>query len=169
MLSVTELLEHYHVVRQTFAPLRLTRWQLTKLMAAQLWREASPLAKTVFVTIVTSLLLLVASLFRRRSSLQRLNLPRAVKSRRSGFGLTYDFRQVMEDTAKKYPDSPFLLTAFGVEYVIFPSVAFDEIKRLPVTQASAFAFFREVFHAPWTGAGVQTPDLGKYVVIQVSK
>lgn len=161
MLTLAELLEHYHVVRQTLAPLRLTRWQITKLLAAQVWRDSGLLGRSILMTTIGFLLLVLVSRLTRPRSLRKLGIPYAAKSGSPWFRL--DFKQVLEDTAAQSPASPFLLDAFGVEYVVFPSECFDEVKRLPESKASAFAFFRESFHGAWTGAGVQTPELGKYV------
>ena len=96
MITPAEILEHYQVVRQTFAPLRLSRWQLMQLVAAQLWREASSVAKTIAIATGVLLLLSIISRVTRPRSLRRLGIPPAVKAK-SG---RLDFKQVLEDTAR---------------------------------------------------------------------
>ncbi|GJD05339.1 cytochrome P450 oxidoreductase GliF [Colletotrichum higginsianum] len=165
MITPAEILEHYQVIRQTFAPLRLSRWQLMRLLASQLWREASPVAKTVGVAAVLLLLVSIVAWMTRPPSLRRLGIPPAIKSK-SG---RLDFKEVLEDTAKMRPDTPFYLNAFGTEYVVMPSKCFDEVKRLPEKNASGFAYFYQVFHGAWTGAGVQTPELGKTIAVELTR
>ncbi|KAK2051502.1 cytochrome P450 oxidoreductase GliF [Colletotrichum caudatum] len=165
MITPTEVLESYQVIRQTFAPLRLSRWQLIRLLVAQLCREASPVAKTVVVATALLVLVSIISWLTRPPSLRRLNIPPAVKSK-SG---KMDFEEVLEETAKKYPDSPFYLNAFGTEYVVMPSKCFDEVKRLSEKTASAFAYFYQEFYGSWTGAAVQTPELGKTIAVELTR
>lgn len=97
MITLAEIIEHYQVVRQTFAPLRLSRWQLMKLLAAQVWREASSAAKTIIIATSVLLLLSIIARITRPRSLRRLGIPPAVKSK-SG---RLNFKQILEDTAKR--------------------------------------------------------------------
>lgn len=72
-------------------------------------------------------------------------------------------------TILQYPKQSFLIRAFGVEYVVFPSSFFDEIKRLPEQQASALAFFRDSFHEPWSGIPRQSAELLKAVSVDLPR
>ncbi|KAL8840021.1 MAG: hypothetical protein Q9170_001505 [Blastenia crenularia] len=69
----------------------------------------------------------------------------------------------------QYPEQPFLIRAFGVEYAVFPSMYFDEIKKLPERQASALAFFRDSFHEPWSGIPRQSAELLKAVSVDLAR
>ncbi|KAI6355340.1 heme binding [Pyricularia grisea] len=166
MISPSELLEHYRVMRQPLAPLGLSWWETNRTILSQLWRESSISAR--ILTLVTGLCLLsILSRLARPRSLRRLGIPGAVQPRFTTWSL--DFKKVLEDSAKKYPNSPFCLNAFGTEYVVLPSRCYDEVKRLPEHQASAFAFFKEAFHGSWTGAGVQTPELGRTIAVELTR
>ena len=56
-----------------------------------------------------------------------------------------------------------------MEYVVFPSSYFDEIKKLPERQASTLAFFRDSFHEPWSGIPRQTVELIKTISVDLAR
>lgn len=62
-----------------------------------------------------------------------------------------------------------MIRAFGVEYVVYSSSYFDEIKKLPEKQASALAFFRDSFNEPWSGIPRQTPELLKTISVDLAR
>ena len=62
-----------------------------------------------------------------------------------------------------------MIRAFGVEYVVFPSSYFDEIKKLPETQASTLAYFRDSFCEPWSGIPRQTVELIKTISVDLAR
>lgn len=97
MLTPAQFLEHYHVIRQTFAPLRLTRWQLTKLVTAQLWRDVTPLARVLIVAVCLLLPIWLASQSLGPKSLRKLGIPLASKSK----SRKLDFKEVLEGSAAK--------------------------------------------------------------------
>ncbi|KAK5633752.1 hypothetical protein RRF57_009467 [Xylaria bambusicola] len=163
--EILRIQESYLVITQTFAGLRLSRWQLTRLLAAQIWRELSPIAALIVVLLIVVLPLWVLSMFFRRKSLQKLGIPLLGKSK----GRKMDFLQMMEDAAKKYPNNVCLIRAFGTEYVVFPSKHFDEVKRLPEAKASAQAFMREAFHEAWSGIPRHSSELTKAVFVDLSR
>ncbi|KAI6364244.1 heme binding [Pyricularia oryzae] len=166
MMTPTELITHYRIVQHSFAPLRLSWWETNRVIAVQIWRESSFFTR-ILIAFTGLCLLSIFSRLTRPRSLRRLGIPGAVQPRFSTWSL--DFKKVLEDSAKKYPNSPFCLNAFGTEYAVLPSKCYDEVKRLPEHQASAFAFFREAFHGAWTGAGVQTPELGRTIAVELTR
>lgn len=93
----SELVEQFRVVRQTFKPLRLTRWQLVRLLAAQIWREMTPAAKLSVAAFAILLIGWVVTWLSRPKSLERLGLPMVGKSK----GRKFDFQQVITEAAKK--------------------------------------------------------------------
>jgi len=92
--------EGYWIIKQSFAGIRLTRWQMTKLLATQLWRELPPGALTVIV-LAGSLALAwaVSTIFLRpaQPSLDKLGIPLVGKSK----GRKMNFEQLLEESAKK--------------------------------------------------------------------
>ncbi|KAI1193514.1 cytochrome P450 oxidoreductase GliF [Nemania serpens] len=164
--EVLRIQESYMVITQTFAGLRLSRWQLTRLLASQIWRELSPTTAAFVVLLIVVLpLWILSSLLGRKKSAQSLGIPLLGKSK----GRKMDFLQMMEDAAEKYPNEPCLIRAFGTEYVVFPSKYFDEVKRLPEAKASAQAFMREAFHEPWSGIPRHSSELTKAVFVDLSR
>lgn len=97
MITIAKLLEAYQVVQQTFAPLRLSRWQLMKLFATQIWREASFAAKIITVAVCLIPLLMIIARILRPRSLKRLGIHPAVKSKPGRMS----FKDVLEETAEK--------------------------------------------------------------------
>lgn len=94
------LQESYFVIRQSVAGLRLSRWHLTRLLAAQIWRDLPPVTATVLVgTAVFVLAWAVSKLFFTSygPSLEGLGIPLMGQSE----GGKMDFRQMMENNAKK--------------------------------------------------------------------
>ena len=62
-----------------------------------------------------------------------------------------------------------MIRAFGVEYVVYPSSYFDEIKKLPEIQASTLAYFRDTFCEPWSGIPRQTVELIKTISVDLAR
>lgn len=61
----------------------------------------------------------------------------------------WDYAKVLEEGSKKYPNSPYIITCSGYEYVVFPSSSFEEIKRLNASRASMVDWFTTVFWQGW--------------------
>ncbi|KAL8704425.1 MAG: hypothetical protein Q9201_002416 [Fulgogasparrea decipioides] len=147
------------------APIRLSRWQLTKLLLGQFWRDAGFFTRIMSVVLVATVSAMVLDRLIRPESLERLGIPVGGSSK----GTKMDFQTVLEDCKSKYPKQPFLIRAFGVEYVVFPSSYFDEIKKLPEQQASALAFFRDSFHESWSGIPRQSAELLETVSVDLAR
>ncbi|KUI58423.1 Ent-kaurene oxidase [Cytospora mali] len=69
----------------------------------------------------------------------------------------HDLRLYLHDdwmpAAKNYPNSPYIITYSGYEYVVFPSSSFDEIKHLNASWASMVDWFTQVFWQGWNFLG----------------
>ncbi|KAK5996286.1 Cytochrome P450 monooxygenase CYP1 [Cladobotryum mycophilum] len=159
------LQESYQVVKYSFAGLRLTRWQLTKLLLAQIWRESPNVAIGLGVVATLLFAWIISALFFRQRSLASLGIPFVGKSK----GRKMDFQQMMEEAAKKHPNKPFGIRAFGTDYVVYPSAQFDEIKRLPESRASSLEYLREAFHATWSGIPRHSDEMMKAVSVDLAR
>lgn len=56
-----------------------------------------------------------------------------------------------------------------MEYVVFPSLYFDEIRKLPEGKASSLLFARDSFYVPWSGIPRQTAELLKTISIDLAR
>ncbi|KAL8754896.1 MAG: hypothetical protein Q9184_004964 [Pyrenodesmia sp. 2 TL-2023] len=161
----TRLVENVGIVRKPLAPVRLSRWQLTRLLLAQFWRDRGAVAKIMWVLLIGLILAVLLNRLVRPRTLDALGIPLGGSSTRT----KVNFQTMLEACKSKYPKQPFLIRAFGIEYVVFPSSYFDEIKKLPEQQASALAFFRDSFHEPWSGIPRQSAELLKAVSVDLPR
>lgn len=136
--------EQFTVMQQALAPLNLTKWQIAQLLAAQIYRDASPVARLTFI-IVIGLFLLIAldSLVLQPYifSLRRLGIPKLKPSKGKH---AFDYKPMLEEAAAKYPDRPWFFGYSGFEFVVFPSAYVDEVRRLPAKKASLVDFLTTV-------------------------
>ncbi|KAI9771200.1 MAG: hypothetical protein M1839_002859 [Geoglossum umbratile] len=144
MMNFDDAFESFLIIRQSLKPLRLTKWQLSKLFIAQVYRQTSPSVLLPACIIVS---LLCYSLWQHR----------------------LDFQQIVEEGARKYPDSPYIIKTQGLPYVVFPSSSFDEVKRLPSSVASAQEFFIKIYSGTWTTAGEETTALLRTIGIDLAR
>ncbi|KAK4165472.1 cytochrome p450 oxidoreductase [Cladorrhinum sp. PSN259] len=77
-------------------------------------------------------------------------------------------KKIQENT-KRYPDSAYRFTAFGVEYVVLPSRFYNEVKRIPESRASLLAFFKVSFNKKWSGMPSHTPEMMRAVSVDLSR
>lgn len=90
--------EHYFVIRQSFAGLRVSQWQLARLLLAQIWRDMPPVVVAIVMFTATMTLGWVFSaIFLRPKSLQKRGIPLVGKSK----GKKMDFGKMLQDAAKK--------------------------------------------------------------------
>jgi hypothetical protein len=87
-----ELIEQWQIMRQAFAPMRLSRWQLAKLFAAQVHRDNPVAAKVAVLIFVVGLFWTISVLTRPRRLDKELGLPLIGGSRT----LKNDFAAVVE-------------------------------------------------------------------------
>ncbi|PWY76063.1 cytochrome P450 oxidoreductase GliF [Aspergillus sclerotioniger CBS 115572] len=160
-----DLLEQITIIRQTLAPLQLSRWQLFKLMIASILRSTSTLV--LVLSAITALIpvLLVWRLWTGNSELDRLGIPRVGGSKQH----RKDFRRLVEEGHHRYPNSPYVIRTQGLQYVVFPPESFDEIKKLPPHIASAQDFFVKTYFGHYTTAGTETPALLKAISIDLAR
>ncbi|PWY81895.1 cytochrome P450 oxidoreductase GliF [Aspergillus heteromorphus CBS 117.55] len=135
--------------------------------------------------------LLLLKFWTRKSALERLGIPTVGGSRQH----TKDFERLVEEgyykvrlsrvgqffpisshhsdrvlsTEQQYPHSPYAIKTQGLEYVVFPPEAFDEIKKLPPHIASAQDFFVKTYFGHYTTAGTETPALLKAISVDLAR
>ncbi|MCJ1261275.1 hypothetical protein MMC22_001139 [Lobaria immixta] len=160
-----DLFEQFTIIRQSLAPLRLTKWQMTKSMVAHLVRQLSTLG--MILTAVGALIvgMFLWNFFTRPKSLEQLKLPIVGGS----YQHKLDFQQTLDEGATKYPDTPYIIKTQGLSYVVYPSALFEEVKRLPSHVASAQDFFNKVYFGAWTTAGKETPVLLKTIGVDLAR
>ncbi|KAI9708161.1 MAG: hypothetical protein M1820_004115 [Bogoriella megaspora] len=162
---LSDVIEHYQIIRQSFAPLRLTRWQITKLFAAQVHRDFPVMAKLVLV-LAAVLLFWVASVVTRPKKLERLLKLPVISGSRT---VRHDFVDIIEEGHQKYPDTPYVVNVAGLQYVVYPGSFFDEIKRLSEQEASAQEFFYQLIYGKWTHVGAETESLWKTIAVDLAR
>lgn len=86
------LVEQWHIMRQAFAPMSLSRWQLAKLFAAQINRNYPIGAKVVSFLVLAGLFWILSVLPRPRRLEKQIGLP-VIRGSRS---LKNDFAAVIE-------------------------------------------------------------------------
>ncbi|KAH8168088.1 hypothetical protein CIB48_g167 [Xylaria polymorpha] len=159
------LIEQWQVMRQAFAPLRLSRWQLTKLFAAQINRDY-PVAAKVCVALSLAWVYWIISVLAKPKRLEKqLGIPVVSASKDH----SKDFAAVIERGRQMYPEQPFIVNSSGRQFVVYPPRYFDEIKRLSDTEASAQDFFYDATHGYYTNIGLETPALWKTIGIDLAR
>lgn len=90
-----DVMEQWQIMRQALAPLRLTRWQMTKMFAAQFNRDLPVISKLVVVLAVVAALWVVSVMTRPKTL--NLGLPVLGGSRT----LKHDFLQIIQEGKQK--------------------------------------------------------------------
>ena len=94
--------EQWQIMQHSFAPLRLTRWQLTKMFAAQINRDHPIAAKLIPVLAVVFTLWLVSVLTRPRKLEKVFGLPAV-----GGSGSRQnDFFEIIKEGKRKVTKCP---------------------------------------------------------------
>ncbi|PGH19028.1 hypothetical protein AJ79_00062 [Helicocarpus griseus UAMH5409] len=166
------LLEQFEVMQGALAPLNLTKTQIAKLFAQQIWRDAAPIGRLVILAIPIFFILLPIYVFiiePRFISLRRLGLPYHNMQPRGKRQGNYDYRQMLEEGARKYPNQPYLTSYAGDEYVVFPSSFFDEVKRLPQSQASMAEYMNMKAFRGFRFLGTHGPSMTKTIGVDISR
>ncbi|KAL8727211.1 MAG: hypothetical protein Q9166_006175 [cf. Caloplaca sp. 2 TL-2023] len=73
--SYTRTVENISIMRTTLAPIRLSRWQFTKLAMAQLWRDAGPFSRAIAIVLVITVTAMILDRWIRPKSLEALGIP----------------------------------------------------------------------------------------------
>ncbi|KAK0641438.1 cytochrome P450 [Cercophora newfieldiana] len=145
------LLEQFQIIQEALVPLNLTKWQIARLLAAQAWRETPPLLRTsLLVALAGSLILAIDAYIVQPYffSLRRLGVPE-LKPTNHGQRHAFDYKPMLDEAAKKYPDRPWFFTYSGFELVVFPSAYVDEVRRLGARTASLVDFLTTVQFGGW--------------------
>jgi low temperature requirement protein LtrA len=91
-IMLESLIEQWQIMRQAFAPMRLSRWQLVKLFTAQIHRDNPVAAKIAALLFIAGLFWAVSVLTRPKRLDKKLGLPLIGGSRT----LKKDFAAVIE-------------------------------------------------------------------------
>lgn len=117
-------------------------------------------AWVTFFALAVSTMFILDRLFAKFSSaMRKVGLP-ALKMRKG-----WDYAALLEEGSKRYPNSPYIISYSGYEYVVFPSSAFDEIKRLNASRASMVDWFTTVFWQGWHFLG--TDNSARYHTVGI--
>lgn len=122
-----------------------------------------PVLATLLAFGVVAFLLLACSVTRYFHRKHKLQLPRI----RMEEG--WDYPDLLTEGARRYPNSPYIITYDGYEHVVFPSSSFDEVKRLSVSRASATAWVNQAFWQGWAFSGADNHARYHTVAIDLSR
>lgn len=64
---------------------------------------------------------------------------------------------------------PYVINASNLQYVIYPVRYFDEIKRIPQSQASVQDFLYDTMYGKWTYLGTETDALWKTIAVDLAR
>ena len=94
--------ENIGIIRSTLTPIRLSRWQLTKLFLAQIWRDADLFTRIVLVLCAVMVSAMILDRLMRPKSLETLGIPVGGSSK----GTRINFQQMLQDSKAKVCSSP---------------------------------------------------------------
>lgn len=166
------------VIRESMSTLRLSRSQLALLTLRKAWhdlalrwkdwRDGTHKTAQLLALLVASFvaMLVLDRIILRITSLRRYGLP--VLERRKGVH-RWDYEKLLEEGARRYPNTPYILAYSGYEYIVYPSSSFDEIKRLPASQASMIEWFTHVFFQGWRFLGYESSSLYKAIGVDLAR
>ncbi|KAK1830684.1 cytochrome P450 [Podospora conica] len=143
------LVEQFQVVQEALAPLNLSRWQIARLLAAQAWRDTPPFLRTTLLVLLAGSLLLSIDAYIVQPhflSLRRLGVP---ELKPTNGRHAFDYKPMLDEGAKKYPDRPWFFAYSGFELVVLPSAYVDEVRRLGAQTASLVDFLTTVQFGGW--------------------
>ncbi|ROW07082.1 hypothetical protein VPNG_06633 [Cytospora leucostoma] len=168
------LREQVSAAGRALGPLRLTKVQLLRLFIRKTLHDlrlhlydvkdtyigTKPVAWVTLIALIAGTIFIVTRQVRRFSSAGRRPKLPTVQMHKG-----WDYPTLLEQAAKKYPDSPYIITYSGYEYVVFPSSAFDEIRRLNASRASMLDWFTQVFWQGWHFLG--TDNSARYHMVGI--
>lgn len=167
----TTLRAEYATLRDIIGPIRLTKSDIFFLFIRKIihdvmleW-QANPRSiqsPTLVVTtaVILWLLAVFASALFTRSSDNELGIP--VLQRQKGVSRS-DYEAILKEGKRKYPDTPYIITYSGYQYIVYPSSSFDEVKRLPMAKASLIEWATHVFFQGWRFLGSDHSVLHKVI------
>ncbi|KAK8103679.1 uncharacterized protein PG998_010712 [Apiospora kogelbergensis] len=158
----TNIVEPYMVLRQSLAPLKLSRWQFTKLVVKTMLFGS--LSQTLVFVAIASLILWVT--FQTLFSPKGPRMPRGLPTVRRNDS---HYEDVVKEGRVKHPDEPYLAVNKRHSFVIYPPLCFNELKRLPEHTASAKGFFHAANYGDWSLIGTETPSLLKTIMADLTR
>ena len=93
----SRFMENIGIIGSTIAPIRLSRWQLTRLFLAQIWREAGLFTRIVLVLLAVTVSAMILDRLIRPKSLETLGIPVGGSSK----GTKMNFQQMLQDSKAK--------------------------------------------------------------------
>ncbi|KJK75899.1 hypothetical protein H634G_09264 [Metarhizium anisopliae BRIP 53293] len=160
----TKIVEPFLVLRQSVAPLKLSRWQFTKLMVRSALDGLPDGSVFLLLYLFAALLIIIIVLL--RNSKKNVHAPPGLAVVRRNHAHYLD---IIKEGRELYPGQPFLAVNNRHSFVIFPPQCFDEIKRLPEHTASAKGFFHATNYGHWSHIGTETPQLIKSVIADLTR
>ncbi|KAK4442212.1 cytochrome P450 [Podospora aff. communis PSN243] len=143
------LKEQFQVMQEALAPLNLTKWQIARLLFAQIWRDTSLLLRTTLLVVSVGALILALDAYIVQPyflSLRRIGVP---ELKPTNGRHAFDYKPMLDEAAKKYPNLPWFFAYSGFELVVFPSAYVDEVRRLTARTASLVDFLTTVQFGGW--------------------
>lgn len=95
--TYAQSLESIAIIKSTLAPIRLSRLQLTKLLFAQIWRDASLFTRVITMMLTVTVLAILLDRLIRPKSLELLGLAIGGSSK----GTKMNFQEMLEDCKTK--------------------------------------------------------------------
>lgn len=168
------LQEQYVAMGDATGPVRHSKSELLVLFLSKVRHDllltvcapSSQLRYAVGILLLLVVAFVVDQVRARRSSLCRLGLP--VVSPPKGVH-KFDYKAILSEGVRKHPDSPYLVTYSGFDYVVFPASSWDEIKRVPSTKASALLYFTHVFFGGWQLLGSDMSAVHKSIGVDLTR
>ncbi|GAP83762.1 putative cytochrome P450 oxidoreductase [Rosellinia necatrix] len=152
--AFTRLQEEYACARNGIGPLRLTKAQILGLFLRKSsldirnsWSDASLGARIALLVFLYSIVMLAADRASARlTTLTRRGFP---SLRRPKGQRRWDFQAKMEDGARRFPSTPYIVRYAGFEQIVYPSSSFHEVKSLSVDQASLMEYYAHCYFEGW--------------------
>lgn len=177
------LREQYMVIREVMAPLRLTRWELVQLSLRKAHRDqtiwwselvrnfsrisdSKPFSISATVIVMLVGVYMLDRVMSYSTSLSRRGIP--ILKRPRGVH-RWDYEAIVASGARQYPNTPFIITYSGYEYVVYPASCFNEVKRLNADTASTLEYFTHVFFQGWRHLGKDTSVLHNTIALDLSR
>jgi hypothetical protein len=88
-----DILEQIAIIRQTLAPLRLSRWQMFKFMVAHVYRQSHPVTIVLFFSVILLLVFFILRAFTGEKGIENLGIPIVGGSKQHKL----DFKQLVEE------------------------------------------------------------------------
>ena len=108
----SRFVENVDIIGSTLAPIRLSRWQLTKSFLAQIWREAGLFTRIVLILFAVTVSAMILDRWIRPKSLETLGIPVGGSSK----GTKMNFQQMLQDSKAKVCSSLSPLQSWHFQY-----------------------------------------------------